>query len=121
MLHFNKRHLSVCAVPIKRYISIRVAKSLVRLRWKTRGYLHFCPLNLLAWGPAIIRPLRFFVESCLKSCQYRYETWQGSWSINLASLDTKSVLNLDLSEYFDGWLLDVNSITSLNTYFNREA
>ena len=33
----------------------------------------------------------FFLESCLKSCQYRYEIWQGSWSINLASVDTKSV------------------------------
>ena len=51
----------LCAVAVKRYISMRVAKSLVRLRWETRGYLHFLSAQpTTAWGPAIIRPLRFF-------------------------------------------------------------
>ena len=79
MLHFNKRHLSVCAVAIKRYISMKVAKLLVGLRWETRGYLHFCPLNLRQPGGQLSSGLFvFFLESCRKSCQYRYETWQGS-------------------------------------------
>ena len=51
----------MCAVAIKRYISMRVAKSLVRLRLETRGYLDFLSAQpKTTWELAIIRPLRFF-------------------------------------------------------------
>ena len=60
MLYLNKRHLSVCAVAINRCISMRVAKSLVRLRWGTRGYLHFCPLNLRQPGGQLYHPASSF-------------------------------------------------------------
>ena len=67
MLHLYKRYISVCAVAIKRYISMRVAMSLVRLRWETRGYLYFCPLNLRHPGGQLSSGLFVFFSSGIMS------------------------------------------------------